>query len=124
MGDCTNRLFITIGDDATGMFQLRKKVSGVINPYPIPVNAIVQIHFPAFDPTVPVMLSSAVLGEVTIVDAALSTISFAMPKAKSLLLNPGESQKVDVVIIDVDNGNKEYTLTSAAVISIAERANP
>jgi septal ring-binding cell division protein DamX len=120
--DCCSQLNLIIGDTMTGTLQLRKQANGITNPYPIQDGAIVEIHFPPFDSSAPVVLSTANEGELTIADATLSTISFVGSITKSLLLNPGQLQKLDLVITNTDG--TQSTLTTAPVVNICPRTNP
>jgi len=115
------KIEITKGDTFQGVLQLRKSVNGVVNPYVIPTGATVAVHFPAFDASSPVILSTANVGEVTIVDQNLSTISYLGSTTKSALLNPGKMQKIDIVITELSG--KQFTLTSEAIVYIEDRAN-
>lgn len=124
MGQCNfnqTNINIKIGDDFSGIIQLRLKAAGVINPAPITGYTKIEIHFPAFDATSPVILSTVNSGEITVVDANLSTLSFSGSAAKSLLLNAGNSQKLDTIV--TDSTGKQKTYTTAEIVFIENRAN-
>jgi hypothetical protein len=74
-------------------------------PYAIPVGSTIEVKFPAdpvLSPSSPsVVLSTANIGEITIIDATTSQIAFIMPPAKSLLLLMSKNAAVDCVITDV-----------------------
>jgi predicted Fe-Mo cluster-binding NifX family protein len=66
-------------------------------PYAIPVGALVELKF-AGSPSV--VLSTANVGEITIIDQTGSQISFNMPASKSALLTVEKNSAVDCVITD------------------------
>lgn len=77
-----------------GTVQLRKKPnsnSEAVNPYPMPVGAVVTVKFPG-------MQLTTTDSEVTINDSNLSTISFVAPIAKSALMTAGDNAAVDVIV--------------------------
>ena len=117
----SNNVYVTQGDDFTGTFQLRINSGGIVNPAPIAGYEKIEIHWPAFDPSQPVILSTANLAEITVVDSALSTIAYSGAAAKSALMNAGPSQKVDIVV--TDSTGKQKTYTTAEIVFISQRAN-
>lgn len=75
------------GQTVSGKIELRTKdacIADLENPFVIPTGSTVEVIFPGT--TTPVHLSTATPGEVTIVDANLSTITFEMTPTKSALL--------------------------------------
>lgn len=67
-------------------------------PYAIPSGALIEVKFPGETSTV--ILSTATVGEITIIDSNQSKISFDMPPAKSNLLLVGKNAAVNCIITD------------------------
>lgn len=88
------------------------------NPYPIAVGSTIQIKFPG---TPSVVLSTANVGEVTVVDAALSTISFSGAPAKSLLMDLGTNQTL--TLVHTDPTGKVTTFERTKSLDVVDRAN-
>lgn len=87
------------GATIRGTIQLRSKtsqLSGAENPYVLPVANLIELKFPG--ETATVVLSTAVVGEVSIVSATLSTITFEMSPTKSLLLAVGNGAALDAYV--------------------------
>jgi hypothetical protein len=87
--------------------------------YPIPTGATVEVHLPG--ETASVVLSSAVVGEVTIVNAAEGIISCVCSPTKSLLLAIGTSLAIDVKILTLDS--KVFIAEKVKVMNIADPIN-
>jgi|WetSurMetagenome_2_1015567.scaffolds.fasta_scaffold316728_2 hypothetical protein len=110
------------GQTVKGTLNLRVTdscVPGLKNPYAIPGGATIVINFPGATSTV--SLSTATMGEITIVDSALSTISFEMSATKSALLAITSSGAIDV---KVTSGSNVDIFEKAVVLKIADIANP
>lgn len=111
------------GDTFKGVINLRAKDccdENKVNPYVIEAGSLVEIRFPGATSTV--VLSTANVGEVTIVDSALSTISYEGSQAKSALLKKGDNQTITVVVTQGVSTEK-YTFELAKALDIKDRAN-
>lgn len=87
------------GDTFKGVINLRLKDScdaNKVNPFAIEAGSVIEIRFKGA--TSVVVLSTANVGEVTILDANLSTISYEGAPAKSLLLKTGDDMTTTVVV--------------------------
>lgn len=119
----TSKKTIYRGDTFKGVINLRLKDScdeNKVNPFPIEVGSVVQVRFPGT--TSPVILSTANVGEVTIVDADLSTISYEGDTVKSALLKKATDQSITVVVTQ-GVSTEVYTFEQAKALDIKDRAN-
>lgn len=90
------------GSTVRGKIQLRQKDSvnpDLENQYIIPVGALIEVKFPGEVSTV--VLSTANVGEISIVDSQQATIAFVMTPAKSLLLKLSDAEADQLAAVDV-----------------------
>ena len=87
--------------------------------YPIPTGATVEVHLPG--ETAVVILSTAVLGEVTITNAAEGIITCNCPPAKSALLATGTNQAIDVKITTLSS--EIFIAEKMKVMNISDPVN-
>jgi hypothetical protein len=118
----SQKLTIFRGDTPSATINLYTldPVSGLSVVYSIPTGATITVQFPGDVSTV--TLSTAVIGEVTILNALQGQISFLMSAVKSALLKLGDNQTLDVVVSALDG--TITTAERAKVIKILDRANP
>lgn len=118
----SQKLTIFRGDTPRGQINLYQQDpdSGLSKVYSIPVGSQIDIHFPG--ETATVVLSTANVGEVTILDAANGQITFAMSSAKSLLLAVGDNQALDTIV--TTPSSEIFTAERSKVVKIQDRANP
>ena len=114
---------IFIGQTVKGVANLRlaDPTTSAQKPYPIPTGATIQFKFPGASGT-SVVLSSATAGEITIVDANASQLSYVMSPAKSALLLVGKNAAVDCYVTDT-LGNVDI-FEAVKIYNIANPANP
>lgn len=117
-----SKLQIFRGDTPKGTVNLftQDPNSGISIAYPIPTGATIEMYFPG--ETASVVLSTAVVGEITILSAPDGQIAYAMSSAKSLLLKLGDNQPADVVVSTL--AGDIYTAERVKVLKIMDRANP
>ncbi len=115
-------LTIIRGDTIDEVVQLRivNKATEVPNSFVIETGSDIELRFPGETSTV--VLSTANVGEITIIDANIAAISFTMQPAKSDLLKLGKSQSIDVVVTQGISG-KVQTATMSKVLTVVDRAN-
>ena len=111
------------GDTFKGTVNLRLKDScdpNKVNPFAIEAGSTIEVRFPGT--TSPVVLSTANVGEVTIVDTDLSTITYEGDPAKSALLKRATDQSITVVVTQ-GVSTEVYTFELAKILDIKDRAN-
>jgi hypothetical protein len=114
------------GDTITGTLQLR--IKNPINPdledlYPLPASYIIEVNLPG--ETATVVLSTANVGEITVISPTLSTVLFTCIPAKSVLLAVTASAAIDCIVTDTTvTPNIVTTFQKLKVIQIQDRANP
>ncbi len=111
------------GDTFKGVISLR--TIDVVDPtktntYIIPTGATIQINFPGI--TASVVLSTANAGEITIINASTGTLSYTGSPLKSVLLNPGKNQSLDLIV--TDTAGNVTTFEQPKIINVYARANP
>lgn len=119
----TAKTTIYKGDTFKGTINLRLKDSydsNKVNPFPIEVGSTIEVRFPGT--TSPVVLSTANVGEVSIVDAALSTIAYEGSQVKSALLKKATDQAITVVVTQ-GVSTETYTFELTKILDIKDRAN-
>lgn len=107
-------------EDSLGL-RLQDPATGVVNPFAIEPASVVEVRFPGESSTV--VLSTANVGEVTVLDADASTISYVGAPAKSDLLEVSESMTIDVVVIQGSSG-KVIAFQLAKYAVVADLAAP
>lgn len=113
-------MLIYRGDSFQGTIQLRQKSAlGVTSPFPIPTGSLIEIHWPA--DSAAVVLSTVNSGEITVVDDALTTISYLGAPAKSLVMKVGK--KLDVEIVVTDLAGIVTTFVKSAILEVKDRPN-
>ena len=111
------------GDTFKGTINLRLKDScdaNKVTPFPIEVGSTVQVRFAGT--SAPVVLSTAVPGEVTILDADLSTITYEGSPTKSALLKKGVDLAITVVVTQGVSG-EVFTFENLKTLDVKSRAN-
>jgi len=111
------------GDTFEGTIQIRKRdacSAEIENPFPIPSGSLVELHFPGA--TSSVILSTANVGEITIVDNNLSTLGYKGSPAKSLLLNVGSKQTITCIVTYPTT--EVSTAEAKKILTVVDRANP
>lgn len=110
------------GDTVEDVIQLRlhNNCTGVCNDYVLEAGTEVELRFPG--ETATVSLSTTVVGEVTITDYNLSTLSFKMDPAKSLLLKEGKLQTINVIVTQGISGAIKTTEIKK-ILTVVDRAN-
>lgn len=110
------------GDTFEGTIQLRQKAedSEVSSAYIIPGGATIEIHFPAASNSFPVVLSTDNVGEITVIDDTVSTLTYKGGTTKSDLLKIGEEMSVDLIVI---NGSDKTTFVKAEILTVEARPN-
>lgn len=73
-----------------------QELSGVVNPFLIEAGSVVQVVFKG--DLAPVILSTANVGEVTVLDANSSTIKYVGSPTKAALLTTGKDVSIDVLV--------------------------
>lgn len=111
------------GQTVKGVVNLRQvdPTTQAQNPYVIPVDAVVEIKFPG--ETGSVVLSTANAGEVTILDASSSKISYVMPPAKSQILALNAKAAVDCVVTTSSSPISVDIFEAVNVYNIVDQAN-
>jgi hypothetical protein len=118
-----NKSTIYRGDTFKGVINLRLKDScdeSKVNPFVIEAGSTVEIRFPG--QTATVVLSTSTPGEVTIVDASLSTIAFEGSPAKSTLLKKIADAAITVVVTQGVSG-EIFTFEKTKYLTIKDRSN-
>lgn len=111
------------GDTFKGVINLRLKDScdsNKVNPFAIEAGSVVEVRFPGA--TSPVVLSTANVGEISILDTGLSTISYEGSPAKSVLLKKASDQSITVVVTQ-GVSTEVYTFENSKAVDIKDRAN-
>lgn len=111
------------GDTFKGTINLRLKDaydSNKVNPFPIEAGSTIEVRFPGTTSTV--VLSTANVGEITIVDTDLSTIAYEGSQVKSALLKKNTDQAITVVVTQGVSG-ETYTFELTKILDIKDRAN-
>lgn len=111
------------GDTFKGVLNFRLQDScdaKKVNPFAIEAGSTVEVRFPGTASTV--VLSTANVGEITIIDTDLSTISYEGDTTKSALLKKGTNQSITVVITQGVSG-EVYTFENLKILDILDRAN-
>lgn len=118
-------LLFYIGDTLDGIINLRTTdaSTGATSPFVIEAGSVVEVLFPPADPLLPVVLSTANPGEISIIDANLATILISGPASKSLLMKEGKKQSLDCVVTQGVSG-KIQTFQYTGLVTVAKRANP
>lgn len=109
------------GDTPKGSVNLYSKdpVTGISVAYSIPTGALIEFFFPG-DPTT-VILSTANVGEVTIINAVNGNVGFAMSAIKSAVLKLGANQALDCRVTTLTGDI--LTAERVKVLKIVDRAN-
>lgn len=107
--------------EATLQLRLVDSETKISNPFPIPVGATVELIFPPADANIPVILSTANSGEITIVDADASTVSYKGDPSKSLLMAVNKNQSIDCRVITT--GGDIMTTTKAKILTVEDYPN-
>lgn len=113
---------IYIGGSFTDVLQLRTQnptIPSLINPFLIETGSLVEVLFPN-----DVVLSTANVGEVTVNDANLSTITYLGDPAKSALFTPSGKNlsPLDVRVTQGISGEVVY-FEATGVLNIIKPAN-
>lgn len=111
---------IYIGSTFEDTLQLRLQNASdptLINPFAIETGSVVQVLFPGG-----VILSSANVGEVTIIDTDLSTIRYMGTPAQSASLTVGDNQTIDVKVTQ-GISTKVFIFQLAKALNIITPAN-
>ena len=118
----SQKLTIFRGDTPKGTINLFTvdPNSGLAIVYSIPTGSTIEVRWPGETSTV--VLSTANVGEVTILNAAEGQFAYSMSSVKSLLLKLGDNQPLDVVVSTL--AGDIYTAERVKVVKIADRANP
>lgn len=91
-----------------------------VSPFAIEAGSDIEVRFPGDSGAV--VLSTDNVGEITIVDDALSTITFIGAPAKSAVMKKGDNQSVTVVVTQGISG-EVVTFEKAKYLNIKDRAN-
>ena len=115
-------LTIIRGDTIDEVVQLRiiNKATDVPNSFVIEAGSDIDLRFPGEVSTV--VLSTSNVGEISIIDANIASISFNMSPVKSALLKTGKSQSIDVIVTQGISG-KIQTATMSKILTVVDRAN-
>jgi hypothetical protein len=119
----TTKATIYKGDTFKGVINLRLRDScdaDKVNPFVIEAGSTIEIRFPGT--SAPVVLSTANVGEINILDTNLSTLSYEGAPAKSALMKTGNSQAITVVVTQ-GVSTEVYTFQMEKFIDIKVRAN-
>lgn len=111
------------GDTFKGTVNLRLKDScdpNKVNPFALEVGSTIEVRFPGATSTV--VLSTANVGEVTILDSDLSTFTYEGSPTKSLLLKKGIDLSLTVVVTQ-GVSTEVFTFENAKFLDIKDRAN-
>lgn len=116
MADVKKTIFI--GDNFEDVLQLRlqdARDESHVDPFPLGTPLEIEVRFPGG------ISLKKTASEVTIVDADLSTISYAGSTTKSALLTAGLNAALDVIVTDADG--KITTFEALKVLDIKRRQN-
>ena len=108
------------GDTFKGVINLRLKDAcdpNKVSPFPIETGSTIEIRFPGG-----VVLSTANVGEITVVDAALSVLSYEGDPTKSANLKVGVDQSLTVVVTQ-GISTEVYTFQQDKFLTVKVRAN-
>ena len=111
------------GDTFKGTINLRLKDSydaNKVNPFAIEAGSTIEVRFPGT--TSPVVLSTANVGEISILDTDLSTITYEGSQVKSALLKKSVDQAITVVVTQ-GVSTETYTFELSKILDIKDRAN-
>lgn len=100
--------------DTLGLRTKNPNITNLYNPFVIEVGSVVEVLFPNG-----VILSTANIGEVTIDDANLSTISYLGSPAQSLTFTAADNLAIDVRVTQGISGKVEFFESLKALDIIA-----
>lgn len=95
--------------------------SSVTTPHPIVTGALYQANFPGIPPAASVVLSTLNENEINVTDAVNGKFTAIVSPAKTVLVNKGTSQAVDIIetLYVTPTGNLNGTTTVAGLSSVA-----
>lgn len=111
------------GDTFKGVISLRLKDScdaAKVNPFVLEAGSTIEVRFPGTTSTV--VLSTANAGEITILDAALSSVAFEGSSAKSLLMKKVVDASLTIVVTQGVSG-EVFTFEKEKFLTIKDRSN-
>jgi hypothetical protein len=123
MSHTTTEYLVYRGDTFKGVINLRLRDSldkYKVNPFVIEAGSTIEVRFPG--QTSPVVLSSTIPGEITILDTTLSSFSFEGSPTKSLLLKKISDSSVTVVVTQGVSG-EIFTFEKERFLTIKDRSN-
>lgn len=87
----------------------------------IPSGATIQVFLPGIPPAAAVLLSTATVGEITLLNAAEGTFKYKGSPIKSALLNKGSNQAITTVITALDGTVTTFQVEK--ILTVLDRAN-